>query len=71
MIELNEGHTEKLTETGEFSDSVIAFVPSDTLVEFILGQKTHELRGNGFCRVHWSFFSMLVWKENDRKERLD
>ena len=68
---LSEGHAKKLIEAGKSSDSVIALIPPDTLVEFVFGQKVHELRENDSSRIHRSLLSMLVWKEYDRKECLN
>jgi hypothetical protein len=68
---LSEGHAKKLIEAGKSSDSVIALIPPDTLVEFVYGQKVHELRENDSSRIHRSLLSVLVWKEYDRKECLN
>ncbi len=43
VSQLSEGHAEKLIEAGKPSDSVIALVPSHTLVEFVFRQKVYEL----------------------------
>ena len=67
----SEGHAEKLIEAGKSSDSVIALIPPDTLVEFVFGQKVHELGENNSPRIHRSLLSMPVWKEYDRKESLN
>jgi hypothetical protein len=71
VSQLSEGHTEKLIEAGKSSNSVIALVPLDTLVEFEFGQKVHELGENNSPRIHRSLLSMLIWKEYDRKESLN
>ena len=68
---LSEGHAKKLIEAGKPSDSVIALIPPDTLVEFVFGQKVHELRENDSPRIHRSLLSMVVWKEYDRKQCLN
>ena len=46
VSKLSEGHAEKLIEARKSPDSVIALVPPHTLVEFVFGQKVHELREN-------------------------
>ncbi len=68
---LSKGHAQKLIEAGKSSDSVIALIPPDTLVEFLLGQKVHELGENDSPRIHRSLLSMVVWKEYDRKQCLN
>ena len=71
ISQLSEGHAEKLIEAGESSDSVIALVPPHTPVEFVFGKKVHELGENDSSPIHRSLLSMPVWKEYDRKERLN
>lgn len=71
VSQLSEGHTEKLIEAGKSSDSVIALVSLDTFVEFVFWQKIHELGENNSSQIHRSLLSTLIWKEYDRKERLN
>jgi hypothetical protein len=50
--QLGKGHTEKWIETGEASHSVIAPMPPDAFVEFVLRQKVHQLGKDDSSRVH-------------------
>jgi 3-hydroxyisobutyrate dehydrogenase-like beta-hydroxyacid dehydrogenase len=71
VSKLGEGHAEKLIEAAKSSDSVIALVSSDTIVEFVFGQKVHELREDDSSRIHRSLLSTIRWKEYDRKRCFD
>ena len=71
VSELGKSHAEKLIETRESPDSIIALVSSDALVEFVFGEKVHQLRENDSSRIHRSLLSISRWKEYDRKRCLD
>jgi hypothetical protein len=52
--QLSEGHTQKLIETGEAFDLVIAPVSVDAFPEFVKGQEIHELGENRCGSIHQS-----------------
>ena len=50
--ELSESPAEKLNEARKLSQSSMALVAMDALVEFVLGQELEELCKNGSTGVH-------------------
>jgi hypothetical protein len=60
--QLSESHAEELIETREASDSMIAVILSDTLPELVQGQEVHQLRENGFAKIHQPSPFSTKWK---------
>jgi hypothetical protein len=56
---LGKGHAEELIAARKLSQSPMALVAPDALVEFVLGQKVEELRKDGSARVH---VPSLAWR---------
>ena len=67
VSKLSKSHTEELIEAGKPPHPVIAMVSSDTLVEFVLWQKIHQLGENDPSRIHRPLLSIRQWKEYDLK----
>jgi hypothetical protein len=43
-------------------DSMIAVIFLNTLSEMVQGQEVHQLRENGFARIHQPFPFLMKWK---------
>jgi hypothetical protein len=54
-------HAEKLIAAGEIVDAIIALVTLDALVEFVPGEKVHQLSEDERFGVHKPFLSTLQW----------
>src|SRR5512139_168016 len=46
ISQLSEGHAKELIETRKISNPILALVPANAFVEFVSGEKAHELREN-------------------------
>ena len=50
--QLGENHDDELFVAGQFADSEVATIASNTLVEFVFGQAVQQLGENGAAFVH-------------------
>jgi hypothetical protein len=62
---LRECHAEKSIAAGKIADAIIALVAIDALVEFVPGEKVHQLSEDERFGVHESFLSTLQWFQKD------
>jgi hypothetical protein len=46
ISQLSEGHAKELIETRKVPKPILALVPVNAFVEFVSGEKAHELREN-------------------------
>jgi hypothetical protein len=59
-----------LIPAGEIVDAIIALVAIDAFVEFVPGEKVHQLSEYKRVGVHKSFLSTLRWFQKDHNSPL-
>ena len=60
--QLSETHHIEMIPAGEIPNAIIAFVASNTFVEFVFWEHSHQLSKNGFSSIHSLVFFDLALK---------
>jgi hypothetical protein len=61
---LSKGHTQKLIETRESANAIVASVFADATVEIALGQEAHQLREQELPGVHCQVLSKVLLEKD-------